>query len=211
MKRKPPMKPPRCGAKTRKGTPCAKEAGWGTEHLGVGRCKLHGGAEPHAQVNGMVLLARREMGVMGMPLSIEPQDAILECIRITAGAVAYASERVFELEQASAVGPTLWSRVTTVESEEGSETTETREGPPAVNIWIAVRDQEMDRLVQYSAAALKAGVQERLVKVAEGQAQQIADAMRRFAVALGHDPADPKVREGLRASLTIIAGGRAAA
>ena len=33
-----------CGAKTRKGTPCLRPAGWGTNHPGIGRCKLHGGS-----------------------------------------------------------------------------------------------------------------------------------------------------------------------
>lgn len=33
-----------CGAKTRRrGTPCLRPAGWGTNHPGTGRCKLHGG------------------------------------------------------------------------------------------------------------------------------------------------------------------------
>lgn len=32
-----------CGAKTRAGTPCKQVAGWGTDHVGAGRCKLHGG------------------------------------------------------------------------------------------------------------------------------------------------------------------------
>jgi len=32
-----------CGAKTKKGTPCQLSAGWGTPHVGSGRCKLHGG------------------------------------------------------------------------------------------------------------------------------------------------------------------------
>ena len=35
-----------CGAKTRAGTPCTQPAGWGTDHVGWGRCKLHGGATP---------------------------------------------------------------------------------------------------------------------------------------------------------------------
>lgn len=35
-----------CGAKTRRGTLCQQHAGWGTEHPGEGRCKLHGGASP---------------------------------------------------------------------------------------------------------------------------------------------------------------------
>ena len=29
------------------GERCARPAGWGTEHLGFGRCKLHGGATPY--------------------------------------------------------------------------------------------------------------------------------------------------------------------
>jgi len=33
-----------CGAKTRSGTPCKQKAGWGTDHVGEGKCKLHGGA-----------------------------------------------------------------------------------------------------------------------------------------------------------------------
>lgn len=35
-----------CGARTRSGEPCRQAAGWGTDHPGVGRCKLHGGATP---------------------------------------------------------------------------------------------------------------------------------------------------------------------
>lgn len=33
----------RCAATTRAGTPCQQPAGWGTGHVGTGRCKLHGG------------------------------------------------------------------------------------------------------------------------------------------------------------------------
>ncbi|NLA83026.1 MAG: hypothetical protein GX854_00550 [Clostridiales bacterium] len=38
---------PICGAKTKgSGEPCQRPAGWGTDHPGVGKCKLHGGASP---------------------------------------------------------------------------------------------------------------------------------------------------------------------
>lgn len=33
-----------CGARNRAGNPCRQPAGWGTDHVGSGRCKLHGGA-----------------------------------------------------------------------------------------------------------------------------------------------------------------------
>ena len=32
-----------CNAKTKAGTPCKRPAGWGTDHVGEGRCKLHAG------------------------------------------------------------------------------------------------------------------------------------------------------------------------
>lgn len=35
-----------CGARTRSRGVCAHPAGWGTDHPGQGRCKLHGGATP---------------------------------------------------------------------------------------------------------------------------------------------------------------------
>jgi hypothetical protein len=38
-----PHDPFYCGAKNRQGDPCRQRAGWGTDHLGSGRCKLHGG------------------------------------------------------------------------------------------------------------------------------------------------------------------------
>lgn len=33
-----------CNATNRHGEPCGLPAGWGTDHVGDGRCKLHGGA-----------------------------------------------------------------------------------------------------------------------------------------------------------------------
>lgn len=43
-----------CGAETRDGSPCARPAGWGTDHVGEGRCKQHGGnaGAPEGQANG---------------------------------------------------------------------------------------------------------------------------------------------------------------
>lgn len=37
------MKPPRCGAKTRKGTPCKAGAIWSTRSHRYTRCRNHGG------------------------------------------------------------------------------------------------------------------------------------------------------------------------
>lgn len=34
---------PICGGKNKSGFDCGRQAGWGTDHLGVGRCRTHGG------------------------------------------------------------------------------------------------------------------------------------------------------------------------
>lgn len=49
-----------CGAKTRAGTPCQQRAGWGTDHVGQGRCKLHGGNAGRPIVHGRYSLKHRK-------------------------------------------------------------------------------------------------------------------------------------------------------
>src|SRR5690606_6876274 len=52
----------RCGRKTRAGTPCSHVAGWGTDHVGVGACKLHGGKSlvKHGLFSGIKKVTLRE-------------------------------------------------------------------------------------------------------------------------------------------------------
>jgi len=57
-----------CGALTKKGVPCRRHAGWGTNHYGRGPCKYHENDEV-AQKQGEVLLDRREY-IVGM---VEPR------------------------------------------------------------------------------------------------------------------------------------------
>lgn len=45
-KKRTPYTGPKCGGATSSGGKCTQPAGWGTEHLGEGKCKLHGGASP---------------------------------------------------------------------------------------------------------------------------------------------------------------------
>lgn len=199
-----------CRAKTRKGTPCEHEAGWGTDHVGVGRCTLHGGSSPQAEVSGQVMLARREAAVMGVPLDIEPHRAILECIRIAAGEVQYASERIAELDPAEAVGHVVTTTRRPLKEEKGAESREieveeVQTASPQLHIWIQARRQAMDRLVQYSATALKAGVEERRVQLAEQQGQLLAQVIRGVLNDLGVANR-PEVPGIVRRHLSLVAG-----
>lgn len=199
-----------CGAATRSGGKCAKTAGWGTSHPGIGCCKLHAGSTPNAELAGVVELARRQAAVMGAPLAIEPQDALIQCIHITAGEVAYASAQIALLEEHEAVGAVVTTHVRPAKLEKGEdsssrEVTETRYEAPALHIWIRVRQQAMDRLVNYSKVAIAAGLAERQVRLAERQGQLLAQVIRGVLTDLG--VADhPEVGTVVRKHLTLVAG-----
>lgn len=50
-----------CGGKKRQGEgTCARPAGWGTDHVGAGRCKLHGGCAPSGRKAGSLKLVEQQ-------------------------------------------------------------------------------------------------------------------------------------------------------
>ena len=147
---------------------------------------------------------------MGVPLPIEPGEAILQCIAIAAGEVRYAAEQIDKLTLDDAVGPLVKTTERPLSlGKEGEDpermVTETRHEAPALHIWIVTKHAAMDRLVQYSVAALKAGVEERRVRVAENIGQALADAIKGVLADLGvgEDPRAPAV---VRKHLTLMAG-----
>src|SRR4051812_19586339 len=82
-----------CGAKSKQhGRPCRKKKGWATDHVGYGRCKYHGGMSPSgkksaAKEQAMEEMERARQAVMGQAIDVHPMDALLWCVRITAGEV----------------------------------------------------------------------------------------------------------------------------
>lgn len=222
-----------CGAKSQTGS-CRQSPGAGTTHPGTGRCRWHGGSSPQAELSGQLVIARRQSMVMGIPLPIEPHEAILQCIAIAAGEVRYATERIADLELDMAVGPVVTTHTRPRKFFGGSEiaddedtvegdavavagdrtstgwVTEVKHEAPALHIWITTRRAAMDRLVQYSATALKAGVEERRVRVAENVGLALAEAIRGVLRDLGMAD-DPRVPATVRKHLTLMSGATEAA
>lgn len=147
---------------------------------------------------------------MGIPLDIEPHNAILECIRIAAGEVQYASERIAELDPEEAVGAVVTTLVRPRKLEKGEDAAEQTveeitHAAPALHILIQARRQAMDRLVQYSATAIKAGIEERRVKLAESQGQLLVQVIRGVLQEMGVLDR-PEVPGIVRRQLTLVAG-----
>ncbi len=143
---------------------------------------------------------------MGVPLDINPHDAILECIRITAGEVAYASERIAELKQSEAVLSVTSTHERPVREFGGAEdannpVVEVKTDSPQLNVWIVVRQKAMDRLVAYSAAAIKAGIEERQIRLVERIGEQLSSVFERVIAAI------PGLSEEQRASGLVAYAG----
>ena len=75
-----------CGAKKRKGGICGRPAGWGTDHPGEGKCKLHGGATPikHGRYSTIARESLRdriaEFEADPDPLNLLPEVAMLRAV-----------------------------------------------------------------------------------------------------------------------------------
>jgi hypothetical protein len=74
----------RCDGKSKRtGEQCKKPAGWGTDHVGAGKCRIHGGSTPikHGRYSQIVRPEMREkierFEQDPDPLNLEPEVAIL--------------------------------------------------------------------------------------------------------------------------------------
>jgi hypothetical protein len=112
---------------------------------------------------------------MGVPVEMEPVDALLWCVAIAAGEVQYLSARVGELSEEELIG-----RPTTITRERGrgergrKDLRTTQGGPHELHVLVKERQRAVDRLARFSKMALDAGVAERQIRVAEAQAGMLA-------------------------------------
>lgn len=183
-----------CSAKTRSGGSCKRPAGWGTQHVGIGACKLHGGSVPNHMKHAQKIQAERAVATLGLPRDVAPHVALLEEVHRAAGHVAWIGEIVGRMQEKELVqGVTKAIR--------HPDGTQTVEAQAAISVWVKLYHDERDRLVRVSKAALDAGVAERFVRLAEQEAQHLASVVKAILTDLGHDLADPQVREVVKLRL----------
>lgn len=157
---------------------------------------MHGGKQPAALAKAKARIedeeARRAVTTLGLPVDVSPTDALLEEVRWTAGHVQWLRAKVQELSPKGLVwGKTKTAlKVTEREFEgmaiENTEETITREA--ALSLWYGLYERERKHLVAVCTAALKAGVEERRVRLAESQGELVAGAIRAILNELGLTP-----------------------
>jgi hypothetical protein len=166
----PPADEQRCTATNKEsGERCRRK------HITGGKvCRSHGGnAKQNRAAAGQRTAdkkARALVATYGLPIDIAPDQAILDEVHRTAGHVAWLERQVHALTE----GELVWGITRVKEGGEDRGTTE--EAVP--NALLRLYNEERDRLVRVCTAALKAGIEERRVKLAERDGALIAEVIR---------------------------------
>lgn len=137
---------------------------------------------------------------MGSPLDVDPHEAILHAIRVTAGEVAYCEAQITRLSEDELFERPAETVLAQLPSGRWTVIEEKRD-PEVVSRWVQMRQAAVERMVKYSKTAIDVGIDERRVKVAE----RTADVL----VPLLHNLADDLVlTDEQRAKLPAIIGTR---
>lgn len=196
----------KCEARRSNGEPCRN---WAVKGARV--CRNHGGSAP--QVKAAAARRRAEeqaakaVALFGAPKDVEPSQALLDLVHWTAGEVEYWREQVRALaaEDPAALTWGLTDHERGV-GPQGPIDKTTHQARP--NIAYVMLYAAQDRLAQYATAALKAGVEERRVRLAESQGSLVADVIRRILDALALTPEQQQlVPTVVPAQLRALAGG----
>lgn len=215
----------KCNAKLTKrikdgrGPRCGQAAGHGTDHLGVGCCGRHGGStRNHERAASKVLAVRevRQLGLArgGQPRQVGPAEVLLNALWAANEDLELYREMVSDLDAStgpngsSGTSGTDGSTSTSGPARLYAETfhlTGEETGEAKRHILVQLYEDAQKRAADIASACLRAKVAEEQVKLAQERAAAFAGAMRALALALGHSPADPKVRQAMRQALVGVA------
>ncbi|WP_037616436.1 hypothetical protein [Streptomyces aureus] len=171
----------RCWSRSKKsnGEQCGAPA-----MLGQNICHHHGGSAPQSIRAAKERLseerARKLVATYGRKIETTATEALLDEVQWTAGHVAWLRERVQEIEEGAVADgtdgahPLVWG--VTREKTGGEDHGVTSEASP--NVWLKLYQQERTHLVKVCEAAIRAGIEERRVRLAEEQGALVAQVIR---------------------------------
>ena len=144
-------------------------------------CGFHGGHTRQAKAAAVRRQteekARQLVETYGLKIETTAAEALLDEVQWTAGHVAWLRQRVQDIEaDAPSDGgdnPLVWGK--TRRKTGGEDWGETEEAAPS--IWLKLYQQERAHLVKVCGEAIRAGIEERRVRLAESQGALVARAI----------------------------------
>jgi P27 family predicted phage terminase small subunit len=136
-----------------------------------GNCRMHAG---HSTVAAKAVAKLvRQVPTYGEPVSISPGEALLQEVRRSAGIVAWLGEVIGALDAEDVV----WGIERRTDRTAGDFPGADIISSARPNVWVSLYQQERRHLVACCAEALRANVDERLVRLAELQGGRIVTAL----------------------------------
>lgn len=174
----------------RKEGTCRRPAGWGTDHFGVGRCKMHLGSTQNLRIHAAELQVTQDAQKLLGQLNITPvEDPLTELAKLAGEVTAWKNviaQRVAFLDDIRY---------------DGEKTGEQIRGE------VIVFERALDRCNTVLSSMARLNIDERLARVSEVQARVVADALSAVLGEMGlnierQQEAKTRVAEKLR----LIAG-----
>lgn len=198
---------PKCSAHSKRtGGPCGAQP-----MAGQRVCKNHGGKAPAALAKAEQRIAVAEatdaLHKMGVPVPVDPGDAVLALVAEAHGNVIFLRSRVQELDQLKG-GPHILAAlggggrdgrdIALRGAPKIADRTDPGNWKAAPHVLVTMYESWCDRLAQYSALALKAGVEERRLRIQESELERVYGAVLTSLNAAG---LTPEQQEAFRVSL----------
>ncbi len=190
-----------CNARKTNGSGlCRHEAGWNTDHPGIGQCRKHGGLTPNALVYAEKVRTNQILGPILETYRArigdhpDPYEGMLEVVRY-----GWAWLRMLE------------ARVAELHDGDGELFGEDHQGDARPHVLVSMLLEARREHRRNCEAAIRAGIAERMVQLAEDQAEAMATFVRGVLGELGHELEDPTVAGVVRRHLRALPGGPAAA
>lgn len=163
-----PTDQPRCGRLSKStGKPCRRYPTHGATC-----CVKHGAGAPQVKAAAAARLAAAQAVAdmtkaavtYGARRDIDPAAALLELVAVSAGHVAWLAQRVAETDAKALVAGVAEQRI----GADGEKTVIVRSQP---NVWLTLYNGERAFLAKVCADTLRAGVEDRAVRLAERQGE----------------------------------------
>jgi hypothetical protein len=190
---------------------------------GQEKCGKHGGNSPQALTAAQQRITEQKaakiMARFAGPINTSPTQALLDSVRWAAGYVAFLREQVERVtNDADEADDLVWGITKETEGDVAvgfgaSASLEKAEGvvrEAKPNAWLPLLGTWQDRLTKLCSEAIKAGIEERRVRLAEQQGALVADVIRGILGELALTPDQAaKVSEVVPRHLRLLIGGAA--
>ena len=156
---------------------------------------MHGAAAPQvkakAQKRWQQQQAAKPLARLGEPQHIDPTTALLDLIRTKAGEVAWYRHKISELTTDHEL---IWGTQRHTETSSTMGPSESTTTGPQAHMWLQLMHKAEDQLARFSTEALRAGIEERRIRLEEQQAEVLAHFAQELMATLHYPDQDAYTR-----------------